>query len=116
MIAAMIAGKLAAPAQLRSDGPSSRPFATARLRVRQDGGDFVAVFVSAAAPDVMRTLLAAEPGTTLTLGGELTVAVWQPEDGSPARPSLRLHADQIVVLRPSRRRARQPREEGEVSS
>jgi hypothetical protein len=31
----------------------------------------------------MRTLLAAEPGATLTLGGELVASVWQPEDGSP---------------------------------
>lgn len=116
MISALVTGKLLALAQVRSDGPSGQPFATARLRVRQDAGDFVAVFVSAAAPDVMRTLLAAEPGATLTLGGELTAAVWQPEDGSPARPSLRLHADQVAVLRPSHRRVRQPREKGGVSS
>ncbi len=116
MITAIIAGKLAGPAQLRSDGPSGRPFATARVRVQQDGGDFITVFVSAAAPDVMRTLLAAESGATLTLGGELTASVWLPEDGSPPRPSLRLHADQIAVLRPPRRRARQPREKGEVPS
>jgi hypothetical protein len=64
----------------------------------------------------MRTLLAAEPGTTLTLGGELVASVWQPEDGSPPRPSLRLHADQIVVLRPPRRRVRQPRERSEEQS
>lgn len=115
MISAMIAGKLAAPAQLRSDGPSGQPFVTARLTVRQQAGDFISAFVSAADRAVVDSLLAAEPGAMLTLGGELTVAVWQPEDGSPARPSLRLHADQIVVLRPPRRRARQPREEGEVS-
>ena len=116
MIAAMITGKLASLAQSRSDGPSGRPFITARLQIRQQAGDFVAVFVSAADPAVMRTLLAAEPGTTLTLGGELVASVWQPEDGSPARPSLRLHADQVAVLRPSRRRVRQPREKGGVSS
>ena len=116
MIAALVTGKLAALAQSRSDGPSGRPFVTARLQVRQQAGDFVAVFVSAADPAVMRTLLAAEPGATLTLGGELTAAVWQPEDGSPARPSLRLHADQVAVLRPTRRRVRQPREKGGVSS
>lgn len=110
MIAALVTGKLAALAQSRSDGPSGRPFVTARLQVRQQAGDFIAVFVAAADPAVMRTLLAAEPGTTLTLGGELVASVWQPEDGSPPRPSLRLHADQIVVLRPPRRRVRQPRE------
>ena len=114
MISAMIAGRLLAPAQLRSDGPSGRPFATARLSVRQDAGDFITVFVSAADSAVVGLLLAAEPGATLTLAGELTAAVWQPEDGSPARPSLRLHADQIVVLRPPRRRTRQPREEAGV--
>lgn len=114
MISAMIAGRLLAPAQLRSDGPSGRPFATTRLSVRQDAGDFITVFVSAADGVVVGLLLAAEPGATLTLGGELTVAVWQPKDGSLARPSLRLHADQIVVLRPPRRRARQPREEAGV--
>lgn len=114
MIAVMITGRLLAPAQMRSDGPSGQPFATARLRVRQDGGDCVTVFVSAADSAVVRTLLAAEPGTTLTLGGELSASAWLPEDGSPPRPSLRLHADQIVVLRPPRRRARQPREEAGV--
>lgn len=114
MISVMVTGRLLAPAQMRSDGPSGQPFVTARLTVRQQAGDFIAVFVSAAASDVMRTLLAAESGATLTLGGELTAAVWQPEDGSPARPSLRLHADQIIVLRPPRRRARQPREEAGV--
>ena len=116
MITALVTGKLAALAQSRSDGPSGRPFVTARLQVRQQAGDFIAVFVAAADPTVMRTLLAAEPGTTLTLGGELTVSAWQPEDGSPARPSLRLHADQVVVLRLPRRRVRQPREKGEESS
>lgn len=110
MIAALVTGKLAAPAQSRSDGPSGRPFATARLSVRQDAEDFVTVFVSAADHVVVELLLAAEPGTTMTLGGELTASVWQPDDGSPARPSLRLHADQIVVLRQPRRRARQSRE------
>lgn len=116
MISALVTGKLLALAQVRSDGPSGQPFATARLRVRQDAGDFIAVFVAAADPAVMRTLLAAEPGTTLTLGGELVASVWQPEDGSPPRPSLRLHADQIVVLRPPRRRVRQPRERSEEQS
>ena len=115
MITALVTGKLAAFAQSRSDGPSGRPFVTARLQVRQDAGDFVAVFASAADPAVMRTLLATEPGATLTLGGELVASVWQPEDGSPVRPSLRLHADQILVLRPPRRRVRQAREKGEVS-
>lgn len=110
MISALVTGKLAAPAQSRSDGPSGRIFATARLSVRQGAGDFVAVFAAASDPAVVRTLLATEPGTTVTLGGELTASVWQPEDGSPARPSLRLHADQIVVLRLPRRRTRQPRE------
>ena len=61
MIAAMITGKLASLAQSRSDGPSGRPFVTARLQVRQQAGDFIAVFVAAADPAVMRTLLAAEP-------------------------------------------------------
>ena len=116
MIAALVTGKLAALAQSRSDGPSGRPFVTARLQVRQQAGDFIAVFVAVADPAVMRTLLAAEPGTTLTLGGELVASVWQPEDGSPPRPSLRLHADQIVVLRPPRRRVRQPRERSEEQS
>ena len=116
MIAAMITGRLAAPAQSRSDGPSGRPFATARLCLRQEAGGFITVFVSAADSVVVGLLLAVEPGATLTLGGELTASVWLPEDGSPARPSLRLHADQIVVLRPPRRRARQPREKGEVPS
>ncbi len=116
MIAALVTGKLAALAQSRRDGPSGRPFVTARLQVRQQAGDFITVLVSAADPAVMRTLLAAEPGATLTLGGELTAAIWQPEDGSPPRPSLRLYADQVAVLRPSRRRVRQPREKGGVSS
>ena len=116
MITALVTGKLAALAQSRSDGPSGRPFVTARLQIRQDAGDFVAVFASTADPAVMRTLLEAEPGATLTLGGELVASVWMPEDGSPVRPSLRLHADQVTVLRPSRRRVRQPREKGEVSS
>ena len=116
MIAALVTGKLAALAQSRSDGPSGRPFVTARLQVRQQAGDFIAVFVAAADPTVMRTLLAAEPGTTLTLGGELVASVWQPEDGSPPRPSLRLHADQIVVLRPPRRRVRQPPKRSEEQS
>lgn len=110
MIAAHVSRKLAAPAQMRNDGPSGRPFATARLSVRQEVGDLIAVFVSAADRGVIDLLLAAEPGTTVTLGGELTASVWLPEDGSPARPSLRLHADQIVVLRLPRRRVRQPRE------
>ncbi len=116
MIAAIVTGKLVALAQVRNDGPSGRPFATARVRVRQGEGDPTVVFVAAADPAVMQTLQAAEPGTTLTLGGELTVSAWQPEDGSPARPSLRLHADQVVVLRLPRRRVRQPREKGEASS
>ncbi len=111
MIAALVTGKLAAPAQSRSDGPSGRPFATARLSVRQGAGDYIAVFASAGDPAVIRALLEVEPGTTVTLGGELTASIWQPEDGSPARPSLRLHADQIVVLRQPGRRARQPREQ-----
>lgn len=110
MITAMITGKLQAPVQSRNDGPSGRPFVTARLSVRQGAGDFVTVFASAGDPAVIWALLAAEPGATVTLGGELTASIWQPEDGSPARPSLRLHADQIVVLWPPRRRARQPRE------
>lgn len=116
MISALVTGKLAAPAQSRSDGPSGRPFATARFRVRQDAGDPITAFVSAADPAVMRTLLAAEPGTTLALGGELTATIWQPEDGSPARPSLRLHADQVIVLRLPRRRGSQPSEKSGVSS
>lgn len=116
MIAALISGKLAALAQVRSDGPSGRPFVTVRLRVQQGAHDSLVVFASAADPAVMAALMAAEPGTTLTLGGELVAAVWQPEDGSPARPSLRLHADQVAVLRPSRRRVRQLREKGGVSS
>ena len=52
MIAALVTGKLAALAQSRSDGPSGRPFVTARLQVRQQAGDFIAVFVAAADPAV----------------------------------------------------------------
>ena len=67
MISAMLAGKLRPPNCARVSG--GRPFATVRLGVRQDAGDFYHSFCLSRRQRRCCLLLAAEPGAMLTLGG-----------------------------------------------
>jgi single-stranded DNA-binding protein len=90
MIDGLVSGKLHGKPQQRTAGNGSgRVFVTATVRCA--GGDGEAVFVNAVAfsDSAKAPLLVLEDGDPVAVCGNLSVSIWQPEQGAP-RPQVRM--------------------------
>ncbi len=105
MIRALVTGRLLADPQPRA-ASSGRPFALARLSVKQDDGW---VSCSTIAFDAAAArLLELKAGATVSAAGSLAAKVWIADDGT-ARPTLDLVADEVASAVPRSRRGRRDR-------
>ncbi len=96
MIDALIAGSLHGKPVERT-GPSGKPFAVCKVRTPLQDGETVFISVIAFDADVCRALLALDDKDTVALSGSLTPKVYQPKDGSPARPALDMVASAVLT-------------------
>lgn len=95
MIDALVAGKLHGK-PIERTGNSGKTFVTCMVRVATEADP---LFVSAIAfdADTCRALLALDDKDSVALSGSLTPKVYQPKDGSPARPALDMVAQGVLT-------------------
>ena len=105
MIRALISGELVAAPQERT-GKTGKPFALARLSVKQDDG-WVSCSIIAFDPAAAR-LLDLKTGAAVSVAGSLAAKVWIADDGT-ARPTLDLVADEVASVVPRSRPGRRDR-------
>jgi single-stranded DNA-binding protein len=94
MIDALIAGRMYGKSQERTG--KSGPYATCKVRVSMRDGEAVFVNVIAFAPAAVAAILALGDGDSVSLSGELTPRVYQPQTGAP-RPSVDLLAHVVIT-------------------
>lgn len=88
MIDALIGGKIASKPE-RRQAKDGKPFAVVRLSVPDREGCDHLVQAIAFDPEAVSALLALDKGDAVSVAGELSAAVYQPEGKEP-RTSLRL--------------------------
>lgn len=95
MIDGLIAGKLHGKPEQRTS-KSGNAFVTCMVRVATEADP---LFVSVIAFDktACTALFALDAGDTVALSGSLTPKVYQPKDGSPARPALDMVASAVLT-------------------
>ncbi|MBB5456900.1 single-stranded DNA-binding protein [Paraburkholderia sp. Cpub6] len=94
MITALIAGKLYGTPILRTSRDGKHRFATAKMRVAQDGADALFVNLVCFGDTAKAALLALDDGDALAAVGTLKLSVWTDGNGT-ARPQVSMTADRI---------------------